>query len=215
MRSFRQPQAQQRGGAIMPRAAWTGTISLGLVNLPAQLVPISKGDSLKELLHDLKVMYESERERSSKTDAPGLRKIRNARYFLSANQDPKNQSLPYPQPHVISLLTSLDPSELSPVAIANQYVVVPSKGALHAFVLFIDALAKHHRTEVGVVEVRRQPRLCAMSIDDGALILTTLQHASELSKDKSFAKRNLNQSLRTLIEEFERSVNDHDLKHAG
>jgi non-homologous end joining protein Ku len=196
----------------MPRAAWTGTISLGLVNLPAQLVPISTGDSFKELMHDLKVMYESERERSSKSDAPGLRKLRSARYFLSPMQD---QPLPYPQPHVISQLKSIAPGDLNPVVIAHQYVVVPSRGALHAFVLFMDALAKHHRIEIGVIEVHRQPRLCAMSIDDGALTLSTFQHISELSTDKSFARRNLSQSVRALIEDFERTVKDHDLKHAG
>jgi len=196
----------------MPRAAWTGTISLELMNLPAQLVPMSKGESLQELIHDLKVQYETERERSSKTDVPGLRKIRSARYFLSATE---NLPLPYPQPHVVSIVRSIDPNDLNAAAIAQQYVVVPSKGALHAFVLFIDALAKLHRTEIGVIELRRQARLCAMSVDDGALILSTLQSPSELSTDKSFAKRNLNPSLRTLIDDFERAVKEHNLKDAG
>ena len=114
-----------------------------------------------------------------------------------------------------SLVTSIDLNDLNAVAVAQQYIVVPSKGALHAFVLFIDALAKLHRAEIGVIELRRQPRLCAMSIDDGALILSTLQSPTELSTDKSFAKRNLNPSLRTLIDDFERTVIEHNLKDAG
>jgi len=196
----------------MPRAAWSGTISLGLINLPAQLVPIAQAASAEELLKDLNDQYQAEREHSKTTDPPGLRRVRSARYFLSESH---NQPLSRPEPHVVSVIKSIARDDVSAAAFTARYVIVPSKGSLHAFVLFMDALAKHHRTEIGVIEIHRQPRLCAITSADNALFLSTFLSPTEVKQDKVNAKRHFNPALRKLMEDFERIVKDGDLKQAG
>ena len=111
---------------------------------------------------------------------------------------------PLPVEHSIALFTSLPETEMNSVVIANSYILVPTTGALHAFVMFLDSLSHEHKVQIGVFTIRHRARLCAISSKDGVLYLHVLANARELSTISEFAKRHIGAHLFSLMDEFDR-----------
>lgn len=197
----------------MARAAWTGIISLGLMNLPAQLVPLRKAEQDQSIEAQRK-RFDEERSQSNESLNVGLRKLGGTKYFLSQSCP---TSVPAPEPGVVSLITALESSDINAVAYADEFLIVPTDGALHAFVLFMDMLDKHKRVEIGAIELRRAGHLCAIVPKDGVLTLNTLSPIADISTDAAFVKHHISTCLLDLMKKFERgaSRNRGKLKKAG
>jgi hypothetical protein len=171
------------------------------MNLPAQLVLFDYDQASEKLLAKQKERFDAERTKLSDSDVPWLRKMSAGEYFQVKE---RGATPPLPVDHSLALFTALPESELNAVAIANSYIVVPTTGALHAFVMFLDSLSKQGRVQIGVLTIRHRARLCAVAAKDGVLYCHVLANARELSTISEFAQRHVGSHLFALMDEFDR-----------
>lgn len=186
----------------MARSAWSGIVSLGLINLPVKLLPLNSAEQ-SELIDKQQALFEQERARVQDNESLVLKKIRNAQYFLPP---PRDAVVKLPEQHHVELTTMIARRDLDAVAIDNEYLVVPTEGSTHAFVLFVDAFHVDKRVEIGTIAMHSKKYLCALYADNEVMKLVTLQAPDKISSDPGFAKRHISRPLLHLMEQFESAL---------
>jgi len=171
----------------MPRPIWSGAVSFGLVNVPVKL---TTAQSPKDV-------------RFNQLDGKDGTKISTKRVRPDTGEEVPYERLVKgyeisPSRYVViepSELDALDPKasrtidiedfvsldEIDPLYFEKGYYLVPDKGAEKAYALLARAMEATGRVAIARFVMRTKQYLAAMRAKDGALVLSTMLYADEVT----------------------------------
>ncbi len=172
----------------MARAIWSGSISLGLVNVPVKLYSAVKKKDLH--FHQLqestgaRVRYKKVSESTGRElDDDHIVKA----YELSKGNyvevtDAEFEAAEPERTHTIDVEDFVALDEIDPLQFTNTYWVAPqnSKGAAKAYALLRDAMEKKERVAVGQFVLRTKQHLALIRPVKHALALHTMLYHDEV-----------------------------------
>jgi DNA end-binding protein Ku len=170
------------------RAIWSGSVSLGLVNVPVKLFTAVKRkdvhfhqlqDSTGARVRYKKVSESSGREVSSDNIVRGY-EVSKGNYVAVTNED--FEAAEPERTHTIDVEDFVALEEVDPLQFTNTYWIAPqgTKGASKAYALLRDAMAKKERVAVGRFVLRTKEHLVLVRPVDGALALHTMLFPDEI-----------------------------------
>jgi DNA end-binding protein Ku len=177
----------------MPRSLWTGSLSFGLVNVPVALFSGVKDTDLHfRQLHakdhtpveihrfcaeeDVEVPYE-EIANGYETDDDELVVLTDAELAAAAPRKTRT----------IDIEAFVDLEAVDPMYLDHPYVLMPagdSEGALRAYRLLIEVMARTDRAALGRFVLRTKEHLALIRTRDDRLTLTTLRWHDEVRPTK-------------------------------
>jgi DNA end-binding protein Ku len=172
----------------MARAIWSGSISLGLVNVPVKLYSAVKRKEVHfHQLHETtgarvrykKVSESSGREIPSDNIVKGY-EISKGNYVAVTDDD--FEAAEPERTHTVDIEDFVALEEVDPLQFTNTYWIAPqdTKGASKAYALLRDAMAKKARVAVGRFVLRTKEHLVLVRPVDGALALHTMLFPDEI-----------------------------------
>jgi DNA end-binding protein Ku len=172
----------------MARAIWSGSISLGLVNVPVKLYSAVKKKDVH--FHQLqestgarvrykKVSESSGREISSDNIVKGY-EISKGNYVTVTDDD--LEAAEPERTHTVDIEDFVALEEVDPVQFTSTYWISPqdTKGASKAYALLRDAMGKKKRVAVGRFVLRTKEHLVLIRPVNGALALHTMLFPDEI-----------------------------------
>jgi DNA end-binding protein Ku len=179
----------------MPRSLWTGSLSFGLVNVPVALFSGVKDTDLHfRQLHakdhtpveihrfcaeeDVEVPYE-EIASGYETDDDELVVLTDAELAAAAPRKTRT----------IDIEAFVDLEAVDPMYLDHPYVLMPagdSEGALRAYRLLIEVMARTDRAALGRFVLRTKEHLALIRTRDDRLTLTTLRWHDEVRPARDF-----------------------------
>jgi DNA end-binding protein Ku len=177
----------------MPRSLWTGSLSFGLVNVPVALFSGVKDTDLHfRQLHakdhtpveihrycaeeDVEVPYE-EIANGYETDDDDLVVLTDAELAAAAPRKTRT----------IDIEAFVDLEAVDPMYLDHPYVLTPagdSEGALRAYRLLVEVMARTERAALGRFVLRTKEYLALIRTRDDRLTLTTLRWHDEVRPTK-------------------------------
>ncbi|MEY2432691.1 MAG: end-binding protein Ku [Acidimicrobiaceae bacterium] len=172
----------------MARAIWSGSISLGLVNVPVKLHSAVKRkdvhfnqlqESTGARIRYKKVSESSGREVTSDSIVKGY-EISKGNYVPVTDED--FEAAEPERTHTIDVEDFIALEEVDPMHYANTYWIAPqdTKGASKAYVLLRDAMDKKGRVAIGRFVLRTKEHLVLIRPVNGALALHTMLFPDEI-----------------------------------
>ncbi|HEX4993370.1 MAG TPA: Ku protein [Methylomirabilota bacterium] len=170
----------------MPSTIWTGSISLGLVNIPVSLVTAEQSDELDFTLLDKRdsspIGYQKISKRTGKP-VPGERIVRGieqtkGRYVIVNDADLRRASPERTQR--IDILAFVEGAAIPPLYFDRPYYLEPARGGERGYALFREALQRSGKVAVASVVVKTRQHLAAVLVHDRVLVLDILRYATEL-----------------------------------
>jgi DNA end-binding protein Ku len=171
----------------LPRAAWSGSITFGMVTIPIHLHGTSKshdvgfhrqhvtckgGVGLKNWCKDCDI------------EVPADQIERAYEYTKGASvvvTDEDLESLPVPTKQVIDLTTFVDASEVDPMLAEKAYWAEPDDIGFKPYALLVGAMKRKRKVGIAKVTLRNKESLCALRVGpDDRLVLETLSWPDEL-----------------------------------
>jgi DNA end-binding protein Ku len=173
------------------RSIWTGTISFGMVSIPAKL---HSGTSEAEKVS----FHQYHRECGTRLKMPKVcpkcatfletadiqkgYELSEEKYVPIEDSDMK--SLPLKSLKVIEVESFVDPDEINPVYLEKPYFVSPQDVGIKAFEVLHRAMGESGLVAVAKLCYREREHLCVLRPIGRALLLQTLYYASELKSVK-------------------------------
>ena len=172
----------------MPRAIWSGSISLGLVNVPVRLFSAVKRkdvhfhqlqESTGARIRYKKVSESTGREVQSDNIVKGY-EVSKGNYVPVTDDD--FEAVEPERTHTVEIEDFVALEEVDPLQFTNTYWVAPqdSKGASKAYALLRDAMEKKDRVAVGRFVLRTKEHLVLVRPVDNALALHTMLFPDEI-----------------------------------
>lgn len=172
----------------MPRALWSGSISLGLVNVPVKLhAAVKKKDVHFHQLQEStgarikykKVSESSGREVANDNIVKGYELSKGN--YVEVTDEEFAAAAPE-RSHTIDIEDFVALEEIDPLQFTNTYWIAPqdSKGASKAYALLRDAMTRTERVAVGEFVMRTKQHLVAIRPVDKALALHTMLYPDEI-----------------------------------
>ena len=172
----------------MARAIWTGSISLGLVNVPVKLHSAIKNkdvhfhqlqDGTGNRIRYKKVSEKSGREVETEDIVKGY-EVSKGNYVTVTDED--FVAAEPERTHTIEVEDFVELDDVDPMHFANSYWIAPqdTKGAAKAYALLRDAMNKKHRVAVARFVLRTKEHLVVMRPVNGALVLHTMLFPDEI-----------------------------------
>src|SRR5919202_2210365 len=166
----------------MPRALWTGSISFGLVNVPAQLVSAARDlDYHFHELHEKDKVRIEQRRFCSKEDVEVMFEEVAHGYDLDGEQvivtDAELGSVEPRNTRTIDIEAFVELADVDPIYFYHPYVIVPageSEGTLRAYRLLLEVMGRTERAALGRFVMRTKEYLTLIRPRDDRLVLTTL-----------------------------------------
>src|SRR4051812_28662168 len=172
----------------MPRAIWTGSISLGLVNVPVKLHSAVQHKDVH--FHQLqeatgsRIRYKKVSEKSGReVDTEDIVKgyeVSKGNYVTVTDED--FEAAEPDRTHTIEVDDFVAIDEVDPIHFVNTYWIAPedSKGSSKAYALLRDAMNKKGRVAVARFVLRTKEHLVLIRPVNGALALHTMLFPDEV-----------------------------------
>ena len=170
----------------MPRPAWKGTLSFGLVSLNVGLYPAISGHDIgfhqidrktQKRVRYRKVAEGTDDEVTMDRIVKGY-ELQPGQYVLIEPDD--LAKLAPEKTGTVEIHDFVDISEIDPIYFDTTYYVAPEKGADKPYRLLRDAMAQSGRVAIAEFVMRSRQYLAAVRATDDALVLTTLHFADEI-----------------------------------
>jgi DNA end-binding protein Ku len=199
----------------MPRALWTGSITFGLVNVPARIYSAVHEHKLQfHLVHekdDGPIGYEKVCKLEGKPVESDeiVRAFEISKGKLVHLTDEDFAAVQVEGQHTIDLEDFVPYEEIDPTYFAHTYLVGPQDGAEKVYALLVRAMAESGLAGIGKFVMRNRQYLGCLRVRDGVLTLEQLHFADEVDPPAdvvpdrlpSVAKRELDMAL-NLIDGF-------------
>jgi DNA end-binding protein Ku len=172
----------------MARAIWSGSISLGLVNVPVKLHSAVKHKDVH--FHQLRegtgdrVRYKKVSEKSGReVDTEDIVKgyeVSKGNYVTVTDED--FEAAEPERTHTIEIEDFVAIEEVDPIHFVNTYWIAPqeSKGSSKAYALLRDAMEKKGRVAIGRFVLRTKEHLVLIRPVSGALAVHTMLFPDEI-----------------------------------
>ena len=179
-------------GARPGRAFWSGSITIGLVNVPVRLHSMVRDHSFSfRLLHredGQPLKYDRVCTRDGKvvpwTETVKGYEIRKGEFLVFTPEELK-AILPESD-RKIRIDRFVYYLSLDPVYFDSSFILVPDRSE-EAYGLLLTALQELGRAAAGTITLRTKEYPAIVHVYDGALVLTTLRHADEVTSPHAFA----------------------------
>ena len=171
----------------MPRSIWSGSISFGLVNVPVKLTTaVSAKDVRFNQLHKAdnvriqqKRICPADGVEVSYDDIVKGYEISPGQYVVV---DPDEIAALSPAAtHTVDIEEFVDLDEIDPIFFEHAYYLVPDKRAEKAYALLVEAMRRSNRVAIARMVLRTKQYLCAIRAVEGALVISTLYYADEVT----------------------------------
>lgn len=172
----------------MARAIWSGSISLGLVNVPVKLHSAVKHKDVH--FHQLRegtgdrIRYKKVSEKSGReVDSGDIVKgyeVSKGSYVTVTDED--FEAAEPERTHTIDIEDFVDIDEVDPIHFVTTYWIAPqdSKGSAKAYALLRDAMDKKRRVAIARFVLRTKEHLVLIRPVSGALALHTMLFPDEI-----------------------------------
>ncbi len=171
----------------MSRPIWKGTLGFGLVQLLVELYPATQEDDLDFRMLDGRdlapVGYQRINKRTKK-EVPfgeivkGV-ELKKGKFVVVT---PADMKAAHPKAsRSIEITDFVDASQISAMRWSDSYFIAPaSKSSPKAYAVLRDALRESGKVGVAKVVLRSRQHLCAIAVEDDALVLALLRFDAEL-----------------------------------
>ncbi len=174
------------------RPFWSGSITIGLVNVPVRLHTMVRDRSFSfRLLHrddSQPLRYDRVCTRDGRV-VPWTETVRGYEIrkgeFLVFEPDELKAVMPESD-RKIRIDKFVYYLSLDPIYFESSYVLVPDRSE-EAYSLLVTALEELGRAAAGTVTLRTKEYPVVVHVYDGALVLTTLRHADEVTPPHAFS----------------------------
>jgi DNA end-binding protein Ku len=179
------------------RAAWTGSISFGLVNIPVRLYSASTERALNFRLLDRENLSPVKYQKVAQNDRVIGRKdvVRgyemDGQYVVLDNEDLKQADTR--KSEIMEIMQFTDPANIDPIYYDKPYYVEPEKESAKAYALLRDALESSGKVGIAQYVLRDKEHLGAISVEGRMLLLEQLRYQDEIrdSRDIHAPQRRL------------------------
>jgi len=185
-------EGEHETGARPGRAFWSGSITIGLVNVPVRLHTMFRDHSFSfRLLHredGQPLKYDRVCTRDGKV-VPWSETVKG--YEIR-----KGEFLVFEPEELKAMLPESDRKiridkfvyylSLDPVYFDSSFILVPDRSG-EAYSLLVTALQELGRAAAGTITLRTKEYPAIVHVYDGALVLTTLRHADEVTMPHTFS----------------------------
>ena len=186
------PPGEEGHPAKPGRPFWSGSITIGLVNVPVRLHTMVRDHSFSfRLLHKKDgqpLKYDRVCSRDGLvipwTETVKGYEIRKGE-FLVFEPDELKAVMPESD-RKIRIDKFVHYLSLDPVYFESSYILVPDRSE-EAYGLLVTALQELGRAAAGTITLRTKEYPVVVHVYDGALVLTTLRHADEVTPPHAFA----------------------------
>jgi len=171
----------------MPRPIWSGAVSFGLVNVPVKLTTAQSPKDVRFNQLDGKdgTRISTKRVRpDTGEEVPYDRLVKG--YEISPNRyvviDPSElDGLDPKASRTIDIEEFVALAEIDPLYFEKGYYLLPDKGAEKAYALLARAMEETGRVAIARFVMRTKQYLAAIRAKDGALVLSTMLYADEVT----------------------------------
>jgi DNA end-binding protein Ku len=172
---------------IPQRPIWSGTITIGLVNVPVKLYTMIFDKSLSfRFLHKQdgqplryeRVCVKEDRVVPWEDTVKGY-EIRKGEFVVLEKEELK--AARPESSRKIRIDKFVDHSAVDPIYFDRSYVLTPDKGGDEAYSLLLNALQILRRAAVGRITLRTKEYPVILHVYNGALVLTTLRYSYEIA----------------------------------
>jgi DNA end-binding protein Ku len=169
----------------MPAAVWSGTISMGLVNVGVQLYPTSQdpGPTLHQFhAEDAgRVRYQRWCEADGQpVPAEDIARGIEAGGDVVMITDEDLEALPEVAKKTIAIEAFVPEEQIDPIQYRRSYYVVPEKNAVRPYALLRDAFRKSGRVAVTRFALRERESLALLRTDEDIVVLEDLYWPDEV-----------------------------------
>ncbi|QOW19776.1 Ku protein [Lysobacter ciconiae] len=170
----------------MARPIWTGTLSFGLLNIPASLMAGERRTDISLRMLDARdqtpIRYE--RVNAATGEEVAWKDIVKAFEYDKGSYvvlEPEDIRSAAPESHdAIEVESFIEASQIDPRYFEKPYVLVPAKKAEKGYVLLREALTATGRIGIARVVIRTRESLCAVIPHGQALLLLMMRFPQEL-----------------------------------
>ena len=171
----------------MPRAIWSGSISFGLVNIPIKLYNAvsRRGVSFHQMDARTGARVKMKRVSSADgTEVPYEKIVKG--YELSPEHyvllEPAELDALDPEgTRTIDIEEFIDLADIDPIFFDAAYYVAPVKTAEKPYALLVRAMEEQGKVAIARFVMRTKQYLAALRAKDGALVLSTMVYADEVT----------------------------------
>ena len=171
----------------MPRPIWSGAVSFGLVNVPVKLTTAQSPKDVRFNQLDGKdgTKISTKRVRpDTGEEVPYERLVKG--YEISPSRyvviEPAElESLDPKSSRTIDIEEFVSLDEIDPLYFEKGYYLIPDKGAEKAYALLARAMEATNRVAIARFVMRTKQYLAAIRAKEGALVLSTMLYADEVT----------------------------------
>jgi DNA end-binding protein Ku len=187
------PQAEDHGQhGKAGRPFWSGSITIGLVNVPVRLHTMVRDHSFSFRLLHRKDGQPLKYDRVCSRDGlvvPWNETVKGYEIrkgeFLVFEPEELKAAMPESD-RKIRIDKFVYYLSLDPVYFESSYILVPDRSE-EAYSLLVTALGELGRAAAGTITLRTKEYPVVVHVYDGALVLTTLRHADEVTRPHAFS----------------------------
>jgi DNA end-binding protein Ku len=169
-----------------PRAAWTGSIGFGLVQIPVRLVPREQPHDLAFRQVDRRdrapIGYErvnkETQERVEWRDVAKAYELQKGQLVLVDDEDFEKANVHASQ--TIEIQDFVEAASIGPAFFERPYFLLPDKRGSKAYAVLREVLAAKKLAAVALVVLRTRQHVCAVTAEGDLLALELLRFAHEL-----------------------------------
>jgi DNA end-binding protein Ku len=175
----------------MPRAAWEGSISFGLVNIPVAVYSAEdRAEKISFNMLDGRDMSPVGYQRINKETGEPVPwddivkgyEIEDGRYVIVTEEDFKKAN---PRAsRTVEILDFVDAEDIDPAFLETPYYLAPAKNGAKAYAVLREALKRSGKAGIAKVVMRTKQHLAAVMPRGDALMLELLRFAHELRDPK-------------------------------
>ncbi len=188
--------ARDRETEPKPRAAWTGTLAFGLVNIPVSLQRVMA--PRRVILHELHGQDGGRIRHRAVCSIDGAAvprhqmvkgfEVSRGRWITLTSDE--LHALDPAASRVIEIVAFVELREVNPLCYAQSYWLVPDAEAARAYALLATAMTRQGRAAVARLTMRARQHLCVVHVasdtEGRALALTTLGYGDEIVSAAGF-----------------------------
>ncbi|HVO90052.1 MAG TPA: Ku protein [Casimicrobiaceae bacterium] len=170
----------------MPRALWKGAIAFGLVNIPVELYPGARSDTLDLDWIDKRNMAPVGYQRINKTTGKVVPKeqivkgyqYQKGHYVLLSDEDFRQANPKATQ--TVDIVAFVEAGSIAPPFFETPYRLAPAERGAKAYALLREALREAGKVGIAYVVIRQKQHLAALMVWGDMLLLEILRWNEEI-----------------------------------
>lgn len=179
----------------MPRPIWSGTISFGLVSVPARMFSATESKELRfHFVHKddlVPIGYDKVRkdtgEHVDDEDIVRAFELEKGRYVPLTEEDFDRVDVELTRS--IDIFDFVDLDEIDPILFRHAYYLLPQEGAEKPYRLLVRALEETGKVAIAKVVIRKKEHLACLRAYDGTLVLETMYYPDEVRNPERLEAR--------------------------